>query len=948
MSFGWINSTQVSFLNLMSVVNYYGSTVATEDTSKDTSMDIESSTENPHSSGVLVNLVTVDTIKIQQEQTLNECISYFEEQLKIASYAHIQEIIFACKQIINQNCTYEKKMEKIGFLIFIFETDPNILNELFTQYTFDKLQLIDPIALLMKLMHNKIKDIKSPISSSSKAFKQSFISGKVHVQLLMIANLALYKSGKINLGGILLAINYAKRHFTDEHRQQIITVLNSIYADSNLRKLVEAPIQIHKEMEPEIRLALKIPASEPLNSRLIHIAIFKAVLADLPQYYFNRNCYAIASMYVLNHNHLNLLYKAYIDLVQTNKISINNATCDFPLNLLIEEQHIHSSVFKQKIPVDQIAELYFIKKALIYIGLSHISPTLKPGITEIDIEEFFDIVLSQAYPDLKIDDRVIRFKQIQKFIISFREDNLQSIMLNVVRFLVINHSEIDSSHHLIFRSLHHALLEFFVGEFKEHNNDPYKKNLFKAAGTMYMHILKTLKSNLWLCLKENPNIKRVNNQIFDGEQLLIEVADPQARDNLISLLRFEEVLYFKNQKFEKYSNVNELKKIFLSIIFNMSVQAIDFIPTHISLLIISQWITRITQNNGGQCEFSQRLAASIAATNEKRRLVIPHELLMNPEIQAKTGCKLIHDGGFGQEIIGYFQHKLNEISHNITNPQEFVKCLCSNLMDIEKSQPGYFEKHSQLLVTTSTPTETASHQFTISIDRLKTVWLQTGVFELQLAQKINERAERLLSQPLSKQKAEMIMSSSQGVLVGSISNLNLHQLSAKLFYSFGLMLFSNEANKNSFTAAFNNNLDKISWQELVVKWDFLIQQISLVTQLSNASQFSIDLREKIADKYFNSIELAKLIRDLLKKSHEILPSLYDLETIINDCYDLPQTIDLGNLNYSRLAEVQKRERLVTKFNFATGKLCFYQRLGAVDKLVSDSDAQKYLKLKMHF
>jgi len=717
--------------------------------------------------------------------------------------------------------------------------------------------------------------------------------------------------GAFNLGGCYAIVSLLKSHInaflSDEMRAQILNISQLFINDEEFRKLFQEPFEVHPQMEELICLDLKLPLKEKMSFIYVRWCLVTALFTPIGQLDHEPNCYAVAIL-------LNLLIDSPRNVVQLmiealRKGSFSFEQTEIPVLPLLESQRYFEPDFKVLFTPDRArgSVPYLTTNAALGI----------PAAPKVYLDEQSPL---STWIENDFNDQV---KSAKEFFISHRLSFLQQMVLAILKFAAQNNTQAirPESHKVeIFNKIVNQIkldMSQWIN-ISAAEQDPLWKPFFSDFVSFLMNSFFCVDYTHWdFQVKDNKVVFAFHSQgfAFNG-----------------NLKNYKE--FAKLRRFFHFSFLSGFKPVDrLSAFAEYCVEHLDKNRSPFDSFALKQW-RRLLRSHLQSPQFCTALAQILAASNSKEASLGWEEYLKADSLF------LIQDGGYITHVcnLSIFKEKFQrrEIISGIDPLSHFIN-LCEFIKKYRE------ELGSQVLA------DDPEHSFNI-IPKFFQSYMDDPAESLR--QKVIIPGVGLLNKDLSYKQMERALKMTLGAEEGEIlakEKFKIPEMSCIDFSSRAeTILKPDEYTK--FKSVLNQVVQSFKFTHFIEKLPKILEELDLPMDDQIFEELILDMEENAIQTFFTPAEAAAFLQKTLidLESSIYIPKMR-LEEAICICFDFPQVIWVGNLNWVELkAEQPDFSYLILKYDIGEMEVVYERRKGENDKALPNNSTPLYKSMLLFF
>ncbi|NGX61115.1 MAG: hypothetical protein K940chlam9_00596 [Chlamydiae bacterium] len=733
--------------------------------------------------------------------------------------------------------------------------------------------------------------------SVMKSQKDQISSGKAAYLMRALARMLITPDGKINQGGVLvvrrLLDSELQKVISGEQKKQIFRVLDSFENNVTFREGFLKSLRIHPDMEEVIRIDLKLEKGakvlpEHLSWNLL-IAFF-SVFGQVDE----GNCFAVSTATNIQIHHLDVVQELWREVLETGCFQFEGKK--IPILPLLETRRTYERDFEEKLSVEQGTN---------WVGF------------DVAEQALGERVPLDTGGDMRIGDMMsLSFPSDSSYAkevaLSLKQNLLHQTLLTVLNFVILNqesaNSEEKNSHPnkktWFLQNFHAAIKRNFTQwrVSRQRESDCNESPLFTC-------LLDEFTDRLWLV-----DSRSWSHQILGGRvQFQYHsqgVLHQPGKENYSHLYQMRRIFHLTpSGKLIPVERISDLKGVIQEILLGIEG---DFLYGHLSSAAkpMLQFLAEGWKNEEIAKVFSALNSSSLKG--------------LTAEYYAKSDSAfLIQDGGKTQSILDwrrlngkYFEPAKIKSS---SDEKEWIVHIGSCIRLFEKKKGFDWEK--PLLISS------AKHAFNLYPKFLSDFTLSPD--ELLTTHLVGP-GESLLSDPSDRKwQKRVILEAVGGERLHDYFDAELKQegRTQREFYELARKKLPEEDHAK-LAHIFDLSLREISIEDYFDDIESLLRKVEAPIP-ETGSVFTSVLRSD--QEHLLPSEIAQLIKKWLSSNNIFSLSIWEIEDIVCDYYDLPRTLLLGNLNWiPTMMEKHQYSYLTLRYDPALQKCRFFERKGHVE------------------
>jgi hypothetical protein len=711
-------------------------------------------------------------------------------------------------------------------------------------------------------------------------------------------------NGVFNLGGCYavkkMISSKLEKFLSKEECFQILKMVDRLIHDEKFLNFFKVSFPIKEEFQELILIDMKLPKIEITPSEeeqkkfsfvdvrwSVLLALFTPLgqLSDIP------NCFSIASLYHLMNEQPEVVVEILFNVLKTGNLSLEGRS--IPISLLLENIYQYEKDFKLKINYNDLKQLtgFILAKDCIEIQ------TQKPQVnnTNSSINDSMDIEFGD------------NTEYAKKILASLKFSFVQNLLVSIFQFIPLNTTY---STKVKDRSYKEAVISLMVSDIENRMNsyDLRRKNEItkNKYNDFIFKFTSSLNEKLFFVDFYNRNIVFNNNRVeFDHHKVGFEVSsDPSEYKKFRDERR---LCILINDRLIPIDSISKLK-------YHLRRLAIE-LNNDLNLKSpnseIKNFISVIKSD-----EFEIIISKLLYKTNKVESSLEPDEYLKSDSLF------FIQDGSnvFYLEKISPFKELFKTtINFQSDSVSTFFTTLCSHVSQHALSDPKFLNKIAPLELM-----ECESHVFNLIPFSFKDYW--NGNSQTVIEDKILKRAKK--NSILTEHRMQEILDFS---LPPALSTSVFEQIKHQHFELTKFLEVIKNITNHVYDRKIDNVLsfvfDKINLKkanDLAKAILFKIIEENDIVRYLPLCRLRLENMKKIGS-YSTPYALSSQIHEtLLLNPPANLKSIHEIENCVRELFELPEIVQIANLNYigENLLEKLKFEYLSIKFDYSHQDLRF--------------------------
>lgn len=807
---------------------------------------------------------------------------------------YIRSLILTISE--NKNLNTEEQHAELGVLHFYLTSKQVLPDSNFVQFRTD--ELINEV--------NELKSLHKEHCPSS--LQAQFPTGVRAYLLRAFVRMIFPADGEFNPGGCKalkkMMESPLQLHITEEMRMQVIRIADRLLADESFVEIFREPFEVHDDLKELISIDLQLPLDEPLNSIYVRWALLIALIAPLSQLIDERNCFTIAPTANLLVNRPDNAIKILTTVLKTGKLEFENKL--FPIFRLLEGARANEDEFLENVRVKDISHLtpFFMLRACL-------------NIPDSRWKNNKEMTLNSSMA-LQFKGDVDYAKQLY---LSLKQNLLQKLLVAIVQFAAINIQndpkleilENGASTKEEFIYLLIRRIKLFI--YREKGVD------IKNSPNLERHLQKlrsALSQSFYLVDYKNWDMKIDNGIVsFDHhEKGLLLVYDMEEYDCFMEQRR---LFFFDNEKLIPVDTITKFKEYIGEVISKVAQQArtrnYDLENEYVSDFI-------------GWEKFEESMSKMLVTLNMS-------EVALEADSYQDSDSFIIGQDGSTTHFLELWKplsSYLSPVRLKAKNVSSFFFQLCKVFSNYAKGDSDLYDMNPWILADKST------HLFNFYPFRFKEYWNEKTITKDQRNMLESLTIDRVEEKDTftTEKKARIIDEVLESASTRAISSLINSSFNTQDFAAEAKIILPEDVH-SKLDDVINRVMSEIEVDEVIAK---LKEILSYLGDAAAKALYYKQVLAKIQDgfeiyPYITPYQLAKIIHKVLILSKDpIAVSKDGLEKHIRKIFNMPEIIDIGNLNWtSSLEEKPDFYYLSIKYDFVYG-LVFCKRQNEVVELLS--------------
>ena len=810
----------------------------------------------------------------------------------------------------------EKKMMELGVLHFYVTARMPIPGEesLFNAWKHD----VDQAA---SALNDKNKDL------CGKTKARILPSGATMYIQNQFSCMIFTSDGKFNAGGCLavkmLLNSRVGRFFGEQQRLQMLRILDRLLYDRDFLNQFRATFAVHPDLQKLMRIDMQLQMDAPLNALSVRRDLLLCFFSLIGQDPDAANCYAVGAEINLLSQHCNLLLKQLIKVLKTGMLEFEGT--QIPIATLLEGRRIYEEDFETQLAVDKAPQLAGFIIASDILGRKMSADTSQAPTATLG--ECMQNTFGKKYEDA------------QEIFLSLKQNLLQQMLVSILQFISLNTIPNEG---LTMQDVPPSEKELLLLRVKQSIFADFMK-LPEVASLNLQAFFDRIEDILpdYFFLVDCKNRKKINkgNRVtFDFHQqgLLFE-----SNFSYDPFLEERRLYYLSNGTLVPVDSLS----FFGTCLSEIASKIVGPSATQNELRALSEFATYVK----GEA-FKQATARIVDCFNNT-------EIIKSPKTYYDSDAFfLIQSGGDTQLILLWdlFKNCYKEpVAFSSKNSCDFFTQLCQSMESAKTQNEMPSAKYDACLLV-----ESQDHTFNLNPSHFEKYWNAPQGYVKTMV----ERAEKILSQPITSELARKILIDTVGekkvssYLKKSLPTniINIKEWIKRVSYLIDksqLKKLEKVLEVNKFEKALDQFLQEIDFQ--TIRKDIFSVLLCGGIQLNYTQQAEVSayFANKKEIKFMTPYQLAKLLqKSLLTCGYSGNSQLHHLEETICAYYSFPEVIDLGNLNYvDQSSEKLNFRRLVFKYDFLKQSVTICSRVkGIASKLPNDFMKALFEEFTLYF
>lgn len=750
--------------------------------------------------------------------------------------------------------------------------------------------------------------------------------------LYAFARIIFPSDGGFNPGGCkalkIMMEGRLQTHISEEERMQIIRITDRLLNDTKFVQLFLEPFSVHKDLQELILVDLQLNEREEINSIYVRWNLLIALISSFIQHAGERNCYAISTASYLLVNDPEIPLEMLIEVLKTGQMEFSEQK--FPVLSILEGAMMNESGFDRVMHISSVSNL---------IPFSHLRDSLGSEISdEFDVKIPLERYLTEAYVEKTLKAK-LRY-------LSFTQNLLQKMLISMVQFTAINTNSKDfyleddllksaDVKQLKQFSSKESLIDKFIEKLKINLCANLNGKSLKIQDDIYLDALESFfLEKLYLVDYNNYKVTHDNKKVsFHFHNQGLNFKGQLSDYNGFILER--RLCFFKNGNLIPVDSITELQSCFEEVVtqfqLDLKVQPqaslrpmiIDFIRSSVFNEVVSEHLFELNKKESPIEEAIYKDS--------------------NSYILAQNGS---HDSYL--KVWKPIRYKFEVKSIKVDSVKLFFLKLSVELAMLDRRTKGNFAKSKKWLLIAC-----KDHLYNICPHMFQEYWADEfkkswGTNDLQYCSKVLDPIifDRVKMCEFTVTKQERILD--KLVLVDSTKGDKFKEL---INNSLGVEQFCSDAKgildpslHGKFNCVVNSVMYEIPVKAITDNLETILSDIIDISNREDCQKRILDCIELHASEYYSPYSLAEALHDaLLLENFPQVPSMNLIEKRIRKWANLPEVIDIGNMNWGEIqSDKTSFDYLSLRHDFTRG-LSFCYRRNGVERPVSDKDVAYFLE-----